>query len=108
MSPAAPPAPVLVTARRTAIGTAGHAFGSLGAVELVSPLLAEAAALTVGLGLGVDDVILGNCMGPGGDVARVAALAAGLGVEVPGVTPSPATKVAPLAMLVAPTEPAPV
>jgi acetyl-CoA C-acetyltransferase len=75
-----------VTARRTAIGTAGHAFGSLTAVDLVSPLLAEAAMLTTTLGLAVDDVILGNCMGPGGDLARVAALAAGLGVAVPGVT----------------------
>src|SRR3712207_7525162 len=26
----------------------------------------------------VDEVVLGNCMGPGGDVARVAALEAGL------------------------------
>ncbi len=75
-----------MTARRTAIGTAGHAFGSLTTVDLVSPLLTEAAMLTTTLGLAVDDVILGNCMGPGGDVARVAALAAGLGVAVPGVT----------------------
>ena len=33
-----------------------------------------------------DEVILGNCMGPGGDIARVAALRAGLGHDVPGVT----------------------
>jgi acetyl-CoA C-acetyltransferase len=32
------------------------------------------------------DVVLGNCTGPGGDLARVAALAAGLGVDVPGLT----------------------
>ena len=38
------------------------------------------------LGRPVDDVVLGNCMGPGGDVARVAALAAGLPVEVPAMT----------------------
>jgi acetyl-CoA C-acetyltransferase len=31
-------------------------------------------------------VVLGNCMGPGGDPARVAALAAGLGEQVPGLT----------------------
>ena len=31
-------------------------------------------------------MILGNCLGPGGNIARVAALAAGLGDEVPGVT----------------------
>jgi acetyl-CoA C-acetyltransferase len=34
----------------------------------------------------VDDVVLGNCMGPGGNPARVAALAAGLGVDVPGLS----------------------
>ncbi|MFI6713112.1 thiolase family protein [Nonomuraea sp. NPDC050478] len=34
----------------------------------------------------VEDVVLGNCMGPGGNVARVAALRAGLGEGVPGVT----------------------
>ena len=33
----------------------------------------------------VDDVVLGNCMGPGGDLARVAALAAGLATG-PGLT----------------------
>jgi acetyl-CoA C-acetyltransferase len=34
----------------------------------------------------VDDVVIGNCRGPGGNPARVAALAAGLGTAVPGVT----------------------
>jgi acetyl-CoA C-acetyltransferase len=34
----------------------------------------------------VDDVVIGNCRGPGGNPARVAALAAGLGVAVPGLT----------------------
>lgn len=34
----------------------------------------------------VDDVLLGNCRGPGGNLARGAALAAGLGVSVPGAT----------------------
>ena len=32
------------------------------------------------------EVVLGNCLGPGGDVARVAALQAGLGECVPGLT----------------------
>ena len=31
-------------------------------------------------------MVLGNCMGPGGNVARVAALTAGLPVDVPAVT----------------------
>lgn len=78
--------PVIVTAKRTPIGTAGHAFGVLTVTDLAAPLLTEAEALTASLELPVDDVILGNCFGPGGDVARVAALAAGLGPQVAGVT----------------------
>jgi acetyl-CoA C-acetyltransferase len=34
----------------------------------------------------IRDVVLGNCTGPGGDVARVAALTAGLPFDVPAVT----------------------
>ncbi len=78
--------PVIVTARRTAIGTAGHAFAGWTTTDLAAPLLAEAAVLTGSLELPVDDVILGNCLGAGGDIARVAGLAAGLGAQVPGVT----------------------
>src|SRR4051794_23238677 len=45
------------------------------------------AALAADVGhRGVDEVVLGNCCGPGGDVARVAALGAGLGTGVTGVT----------------------
>ncbi|WP_084965572.1 thiolase family protein [Thermoactinospora rubra] len=76
--------PVVVAARRTPIGTAGHAFKTVAAEWLAAPVL-EAVAKD-GPGLPVDDVVLGNCMGPGGNLARVAALAAGLGQEVPGVT----------------------
>ncbi len=78
--------PVLITARRTPIGTAGHSFGTLTTTDLAAPLLAEAGALAADLQLPVDDVILGNCLGPGGDVARIATLAAGLGPDVPAVT----------------------
>lgn len=37
-------------------------------------------------GVGIDDVLLGNVFGPGGNPARVAALRAGLGDRVPGTT----------------------
>ena len=81
-----PGAPVIVLARRTPIGSAGHALADLDVVDLAAPLLADAAPLADRLGHAVDDVVLGNCLGPGGDIARVAALAAGLGTAVPGVT----------------------
>ncbi len=53
---------------------------------LAAPVLADVAEAVAAAGIPVDDVVLGNCMGPGGDVARVAALRAGLGHDVPGVT----------------------
>jgi acetyl-CoA C-acetyltransferase len=75
--------PVIVAALRTPIGTAGHAFKELSVDRLAAPVI-EAVAREVGRP--VDDVVLGNCMGPGGNVARVSALAAGLGHGVPGLT----------------------
>ncbi len=75
-------APVIVAALRSPIGTAGHALAGVVAAELAAPVLAAVAA---GLPL-PREVVLGNCTGPGGDVARVASLAAGLGVDVPALT----------------------
>jgi acetyl-CoA C-acetyltransferase len=79
-------AAVLVAARRTPIGTAGRAFADAPVDALAAPVLAAVAHDVAGAGLPVEDVVLGNCMGPGGDIARVAALRAGLGTHVPGVT----------------------
>ncbi|WP_032401959.1 thiolase family protein [Rhodococcoides fascians] len=78
--------PVIIAAKRTAIGIAGHGFVDVTAPNLAAPVLKAVAAEVSSLGLPIDDVILGNCLGPGGDVARVSALLAGLGVDVPGVT----------------------
>lgn len=79
-------APVIVAARRTPIGTAGRGFAAHPVDALAAPVLAEVAAQLAPVGVPIDDVVLGNCMGPGGDLARVAALRAGLGTSVPGVT----------------------
>lgn len=78
--------PVVVAGRRTAIGTSGHALADVDVVGLAAPVLAAVAGAVAPLDRPIDDVILGNCLGPGGDIARVAALAAGLGETVPGVT----------------------
>uniref|UniRef100_UPI0005843699 thiolase family protein n=1 Tax=Nocardia araoensis TaxID=228600 RepID=UPI0005843699 len=82
------PVPVVVVPRRTPIGNAGHGFSDLTTTDLAAPVLREVLASLRGAGIDaeVDDVILGNCLGPGGDPARVAALRAGLGAHVPGVT----------------------
>jgi acetyl-CoA C-acetyltransferase len=74
--------PVIVAAARTPIGTAGRSLAALTAADLAAPVLTR-------LAVGHDDVtevVLGNCMGPGGDVARVATLQAGLGHAVPALT----------------------
>jgi acetyl-CoA C-acetyltransferase len=81
-----PRAPVVVAARRTPVATAGRGLAGLDAAALAAPVLAAARADLGERADRVDDVVLGNCCGPGGDVARVAALAAGLGDAVPGVT----------------------
>lgn len=81
--------PVLIAARRTPIGTRGRALAGLGVGDLgaavIRAALTDAAAVT-GAPVEVADVLLGNCMGPGGNPGRIAALAAGLGPDVPGGT----------------------
>jgi acetyl-CoA C-acetyltransferase len=78
----------IVAARRTPIGTAGHALAKLTAADLAAATLTAVVQDLRSLGVDddPDDVVLGNCLGPGGNVARVAALQAGLPVSVPGLT----------------------
>ncbi|MER7133257.1 acetyl-CoA C-acyltransferase, partial [Streptosporangium saharense] len=78
--------PVVVAARRGPIGTAFHAFKELTVEALAAPVVEAVARDVASLGLPVEDVVLGNCTGPGGNVARICALAAGMGHGVPGVT----------------------
>ncbi len=78
--------PVVVAARRTPVGTASHAFKTLTVDRLAAPVVGAVTRDVACLGLQVEDVVLGNCMGPGGNIARISALAAGLGHGVPGVT----------------------
>jgi acetyl-CoA C-acetyltransferase len=78
--------PVVVAARRTAIGTAGRALAGRPPEDLAAPVL-EALCRDLGPSAPpVADVLLGSSRGPAGALARVAALRAGLGVQVPGVT----------------------
>ncbi|WP_269045576.1 thiolase family protein [Paenarthrobacter sp. Z7-10] len=78
--------PVIIAARRTAIGRAGGAFRGVPAHDLLAPVLRQ-VLLDTGLQDGqVSDVIMGNAVGGGGNVARLASLTAGLPVGVPGLT----------------------
>ena len=74
-------APLIVAAARTPVGTAGHALAGVDAASLAAPVLTRLAGE-----IPPDEVVLGNCTGPGGDVARVATLAAGLPFGVPALT----------------------
>lgn len=74
---------VIIAGRRTAIGTAGLAFKDLTVVDLLAPVLADVSER---VGDAVDDVVIGIARGPGGNIARVAALQAGLPLDVPGVS----------------------
>lgn len=106
--------PVIIAALRTPVRRAHGALKSLQAHELLAPVLAglvagggvggrpaglldgpdgRPAGLLDGLldGGGVPpdlvaDVVIGNAVGGGGNVARLAALEAGLGIDVPGLT----------------------
>jgi len=77
---------VIVYAKRTPIGKIGGLLKDWEPAELIAPLLRDAVAQCSIQASDVDEVILGNVVGPGGNIARLAALTAGFPVSVPGVT----------------------
>src|SRR5438093_3990251 len=79
---------VIVSACRTPIGAFGGAFKDLSAVDLGTVAIREAVARASVNVLDVGDVVMGCVLqaGSGMNVARQAALKAGLPVEVPGET----------------------
>jgi acetyl-CoA C-acetyltransferase len=78
--------PVIIAARRTPVCRANGALASLRAHELLAPVLRSLLAETAVPADAVADVVIGNAVGGGGNVARLAALEAGLPVGVPGLT----------------------
>ncbi|MFC0023970.1 acetyl-CoA C-acyltransferase [Neobacillus cucumis] len=74
---------VIVHAKRTPIGKVNGMLRDIQPHELAVPLLQH---LAHGLEEKMDDIILGNVVGPGGNVARLAALEAGLPLSVTGLT----------------------
>ncbi|MFB7633426.1 thiolase family protein [Streptomyces sp. NPDC056149] len=78
--------PVVVAARRTPIGRIGGAFATTPIHELLRPVLTGVLDDLGLTGAEVDDVIVGNAGGSGGNPARYAALFAGLGIDAPAMT----------------------
>ncbi|MEH7333849.1 acetyl-CoA C-acyltransferase [Neobacillus drentensis] len=73
---------VIVRAKRTPVGKKNGMLHRLELQELAAPVLSH---LAVGLGENIDDVILGNVTGPGGNIGRLSALEAGLPLSIPGL-----------------------
>ena len=78
--------PVIIAARRTPVCRANGALKTLHAHQLLAPVLRGLLADAGAAPDSVADVVIGNAVGAGGNVARLAALEAGLPVSVPGVT----------------------
>ncbi|MBP2300949.1 thiolase family protein [Azospirillum picis] len=77
---------VIVAARRTPVGRIGGSLRDLPVEDLAAPVI-RAVLADAGLEAAeVEEVLLGNAVGPGGNVARLSSLSAGLPLAVPGVT----------------------
>jgi acetyl-CoA C-acetyltransferase len=77
---------VIVAARRTPIGTAGRGLRDVPAAALAVAAVRAAVGDLGAMLPAVDDVVLGEARGAGGGLARLVALAAELGHDVPGLT----------------------
>ncbi|CAM2997394.1 thiolase family protein [Staphylococcus argensis] len=78
--------PVIVAAKRTPFGKYGGALRTLEPDMLLKPLLQHLIEQCPELKHRTDDVILGNVVGNGGNIARKSLLEAGLSETIPGVT----------------------
>jgi acetyl-CoA C-acetyltransferase len=78
--------PVIIAARRTPSCRSHGALKTLPAHQLLAPVLRSLLDDTGVAPAAVADVVVGNAVGGGGNVARLAALEAGMPVSVPGLT----------------------
>ncbi|MGO4187618.1 thiolase family protein [Pseudarthrobacter sp. TAF60_1] len=78
--------PVIIAARRTAVRRANGSLKDLRAHQLLAPVLQQLLTECRLSPHAVSDVMIGNAVGGGGNVARLALLEAGFPVSVPGLT----------------------
>ena len=81
-----PRTPVIIAARRTPIGRVNGDLRYLGVEELAAPVLRAVVEDASVEAAAIEEVILGNAAGPGGNVARLTLLEAGFPISTPGVT----------------------
>ena len=77
---------VIIAARRTPIVRAHGLFAGLDVCDLLTPVIQQLLADSGIQADSIDDVIIGNATASSGNIARLAALSAGLPATVPGVT----------------------
>lgn len=80
------PQAIIIAAHRTPIGRIGGTLKSLTVDALMAPILNTLLQDTTLQPNQIDEVILGNAIGPGGNPARLALLTAGFPTTIPGVT----------------------
>lgn len=76
----------VIDAIRTPIGRRGGTLASLSLEHLLAPLIIHLVGNNSIDPSSIDEVIVGNAAGPGGNPARLASLQSGLPVSVPGMT----------------------
>ena len=77
---------VIVSAVRTAIGRQGGALASVPAHVFGAEVIKAAVARAGIDAAAIDDIIMGNVLSAGGNIARLTALETGLGIELSGLT----------------------
>ncbi|MBF7017803.1 thiolase family protein [Staphylococcus durrellii] len=78
--------PIIVAAKRTAFGKYGGTLKHLEPEQLLLPLFENFKSQYPDIMTEIDDVILGNIVGNGGNIARKSLLEAGLDNSIPGLT----------------------
>ena len=74
---------VIVNAKRTVIGKKNGILKNYSAEQLAAYVIRD---LVKDLDEPVDDILLGNVVGPGGNIARLSALESGQPYSTPGIT----------------------
>ncbi|TCP31526.1 acetyl-CoA C-acetyltransferase [Scopulibacillus darangshiensis] len=77
---------VIVKAKRTPVGKYGGMLKKIPPEHLAAAVINDVLRESSCPAEEINDVILGNVIGPGGNIARLSLLTAGLPVEIPGVT----------------------
>src|SRR5690554_650358 len=78
--------PVIVAAVRTAIARQGGALATVDAHVFGAEVIKEAVKRAKVTPEMIDDVIFGNVLSGGGNIARLTALQTGLSMDIPGLT----------------------